>query len=131
MIQNWDEKKTLQQNYAAMGLKLDANEDIKTMNRRKKEQEEEKQEAYGFMTEELNEIADLPPQDPRSQQVKSMSLQEQYRLRDMLRKHGDDYQKMSRDLALNTLQETARQIEKRMTLYLKLRDAGTPSVQVK
>lgn len=56
--------------------------------------------------------------------AKSMSVQEQYRLQDLVRKHGDDYDKMQRDIKINVNQETAKQLQKRIEFMMSLQNLG-------
>lgn len=51
-----------------------------------------------------------------------MSINEQLRLKTLISKHGDDYESMSRDIKINSNQETAAVLKKRIALYLRLQE---------
>jgi uncharacterized Ntn-hydrolase superfamily protein len=54
-------------------------------------------------------------------EIKSMSIDEQQRIRKLIALHGEDnYQDMARDIKINTNQHTAAQLEKRVKLYKQL-----------
>jgi hypothetical protein len=74
------------------------------------------------MTDRLVKYQALPKR--AKYEAKSMSVQEQYRLQSLMKKHGDDYAAMARDIKLNIMQDTARQLEKRVLLMVKLQAAG-------
>lgn len=77
---------------------------------------------FYFIFIELEEYQNMPK--PAPYQAKSMSVQEQYRLQALIKKHGDDYSAMQRDLKLNIMQETAHKLQKRIELMYKLEMAG-------
>lgn len=123
-IEGWDDTLTLKQNYKMLGLALDANRVV--ANPRKAMENPDDQyvpaKGTGLLSEKLDELKAMPKRAPY--QAKSMSIQEQYRLQDLIKKHGDNYEAMQRDLKLNINQDTARQLEKRIKLMKQLHAAG-------
>jgi hypothetical protein len=49
-----------------------------------------------------------------------MSIAEQKRLQSLIAKHKDDYESMSRDIKINTMQETPAVLKKRVALFQRL-----------
>jgi len=71
----------------------------------------------GVLTEELNRVRTIGSIPYR---VKSMAISEQKLVLDMIKKHGQDYEAMQRDMQLNIYQKTAQQLKKRVLLYQQL-----------
>eukprot|EP00455_Lapot_gusevi_P024081 TRINITY_DN2499_c0_g1_i2.p1 TRINITY_DN2499_c0_g1~~TRINITY_DN2499_c0_g1_i2.p1 ORF type:complete len:155 (-),score=16.85 TRINITY_DN2499_c0_g1_i2:32-496(-) len=111
---NWDPYKTLRENYKALGLQADASKIVMP----RMDEEIPKVEPKGLIAEELKRIEELPPAEPY--EVKSMSVREQSILIKLMNKYGEDYEAMSRDIKINVMQETARQLEKRIALLKRL-----------
>jgi len=124
--QGWDRQKTLQQNYAAMGLSTDPNRCLPI--KRGDQQRALEMKERGTKTvkisnvlEELNEVQNMPK--PAPYQVRSMSVAEQKRLQLLIQKHGsDNYAAMARDIKINVMQLTEAQIKKRVELYNRLQN---------
>ena len=53
-------------------------------------------------------------------EVLSLSVRDQNIARSLIEKYGDDYEKMARDIKLNTDQLTSGQLERLITKYKKL-----------
>jgi len=118
---DWDPEAHSAENYKKLGIALDANAAIARSELfkkacRKVPREEPGQK--GTMTDFLDKVKNLPPLPKH--EVRSMNPQEQFILQDLVRKYGDDYEKMARDTKINIYQCTARQLEKRIKLMQRL-----------
>ncbi|GAB5366493.1 hypothetical protein AAMO2058_001148200 [Amorphochlora amoebiformis] len=110
---HWNRKDTLRQNYQRLGLAFTVKEAVKAA--------EKKEEKAGIITDELTKIQNLPK--PAKYVPKSMDLDEQRRLLRLMRKHGEDYKKMARDIKINVYQKTAAQLKNRIELLRSLQTA--------
>ncbi len=63
--------------------------------------------------------------------VKSMDLDEQYRLQDLIRKHGYNFEAMARDIKVNIYQQTARQLEKRIEVLERILSNAAAEAEAK
>jgi hypothetical protein len=115
----WDPHKTMQQNYAALGLDMDPNADIKKRIPKVIPDADLRVESVASFHKKLEEAREqtenMVPYVP-----KSMSVNEQRILQMLIKKHGQNYEAMARDIKINVKQETARQLEKRIQLYNSL-----------
>eukprot|EP00343_Euplotes_focardii_P010548 CAMPEP_0205826788 /NCGR_PEP_ID=MMETSP0206-20130828/29858_1 /ASSEMBLY_ACC=CAM_ASM_000279 /TAXON_ID=36767 /ORGANISM="Euplotes focardii, Strain TN1" /LENGTH=156 /DNA_ID=CAMNT_0053127037 /DNA_START=22 /DNA_END=489 /DNA_ORIENTATION=+ len=113
---SWDQKKTLRQNYKALGLTADPNQDLSQgggLEAGRNSRPETK--VARIVKDQLEEIGNLPKAAPYV--PKSMNVKEQRELMHMIAKYGDDYKAMARNIKLNVKQKTARQLEKRVLLF--------------
>ena len=124
ITEQWDNRKTLAQNYKEMGLLTDVN----AIGKPKKEEKggggkaeagEHGEEKVGYMIPILKEIEEAPA--PAPYVPKSMGLPEQRILDRLMRKHGEDYEAMARDIKVNVHQQTVAQLKKRIALFKMLR----------
>ena len=161
----WDTRKTLKQNYAALGLAADPNDrrqrtrevrrlraapidesepDFSSSSRQQQQRAavEEAEEEDDAAEDDGSDAAAASPAltaagsalhaelDAVSRlcaagaavpySVRSMSVREQRRLRLLVSRHGDDVEAMARDIRVNVMQETARQLSKRIQLMRRL-----------
>jgi nucleolar protein 16 len=163
----WNTRKTLKQNYAALGLAADPNDgrqrrreaqrlgtasideseqEISSRMRQRQqpaadeaaEQEEDRNDsdddsgdaaaappalsaagcAVQAELEAMSALSAAGSAVPYS--VRSMSVREQRRLRLLVSRHGDDVEAMARDIRVNVMQETSRQLSKRIALMRRL-----------
>ena len=121
ITEQWDNRKTLAQNYEEMGLLTDVNK----IGKPKKGKGEaggsgdEGAERVGYMIPILKKIEEAPAPPPYV--PKSMGLPEQRILDRLMRKHGEDYEAMARDIKVNVHQQTSAQLKKRIELFKTLR----------
>mmetsp|Transcript_45535 Transcript_45535/g.114573 ORF Transcript_45535/g.114573 Transcript_45535/m.114573 type:complete len:195 (+) Transcript_45535:100-684(+) len=104
----WDKNRTLKQNFRAMGLASDANSVVR----------EGAPSAPKPMIDLKVPIA-KPKPPPK------LTRNEQWYCRDLIRKYGDDYLAMARDIKLNNYQHTPKKLKKMCTLYLVTCGAGS------
>ena len=95
--ERWDKTKTTRQNYEELGLVFDPNAD---------------QEAAA------NPIDLQVPNGPGKAEP-YLTVPEIINCREMITKHGSDYQSMWRDIKVNTHQHTRVKLRKMCELYLK------------
>ena len=138
VAQNWDNNKTLKQNYQSMGIDmLDAR-----AGRRKAERHAK---VAGLLADNpgMGLPADPDATEPRPKSanmffskdeshfpyraVKFLSMQEAHIIREMLEKHGNDYASMASDLKLNQQQLTAGQLRKKCEKFVKEVQAQQPA----
>jgi nucleolar protein 16 len=145
----WSHRKTLKQNYAALGLLADPNRSSQLANvdelsqrpidadltdlqsqrfdqtlqvngsqckpKRRSALSERAQNLHATLENAQAAAANAP-----QYQVRTMSINEQYRIRQLVQLHKDDYEAMARDIKINVMQETAGQLEKRVKLWQHL-----------
>ena len=71
------------------------------------------------MTEVLETIREAPAPPKRLQTT--MAIWEQIELKKLINKYGwEDYESMARDIAINKMQKTPKQLKKRIALYKRL-----------
>ncbi|KAL6054361.1 Nucleolar protein 16 [Balamuthia mandrillaris] len=93
----WDPKKTIRQNYQALGLKMNPNQP-------------------DFVAPDPVQLT-VPP--PAERQPARLSKMERAYVRNWIKKHGDNYKAMSRDLKNNPLQLTPKQLRKKCEMFLR------------
>eukprot|EP01135_Chromosphaera_perkinsii_P009986 Nk52_evm21s1992 gene=Nk52_evmTU21s1992 len=120
----WDKSLTLKQNMVKLGLCADPNGDISTLNSIKGQESmtkesveslnEEQEQERTALIKEFEERAkcgvqrEVHPSDGQLDFVKKMS-----------EKYGDDFKAMSKDLKLNYMQKTPKQIKKMFEKFAK------------
>ncbi|XP_043925301.1 nucleolar protein 16 [Protopterus annectens] len=113
----WDDKKTVAQNLAEMGLAVDPNKVTGIQEQKASEMEVDRTEAANkfirkpYVIRELEAAASLP-------EKKTTTLSEdmiQY-VRYMIENYGENYKKMARD-EKNYYQDTPKQIRRKIELY--------------
>lgn len=112
----WDNKKTLRQNYQALGLLSDVNVDLKA--RMPHGATGLRDDNGGAMTAQMTAIQNLPKGIPY--EAKSMSIKEQKEVMSLMRQHGHDYDAMAKNIKVNVHQRTSRELQKRCELYKKI-----------
>ena len=119
----WDQKKTLRQNYQALGLQGDVNRAISENSVRSKHPGKlSKDQAASASAQEGVEWVDLDsiprPEDERSRRVAhNMSEEEQIYVSTLIERHGMDYKAMERDIKTNVYQWTASRLKRRCVRY--------------
>ena len=119
----WDQKKTLRQNYQALGLQGDVNRAISENSVRSKHPgKQSKDQAASASAQEGVEWVDLDsiprPEDERSRRVAhNMSEEEQIYVSTLIERHGTDYKAMERDIKTNVYQWTASRLKRRCVRY--------------
>ena len=118
--EDWNRKSSLVKNFAAAGLALDPNKAVPIKGNEKlnynkfyDKTPESGRKPKSKTIAALEEIAARPSDRPdHVPEGESLILQ------DLIRKHGDDYTKMARDMKLNAYQHTANQLKRRCAKYL-------------
>mmetsp|Transcript_2152 Transcript_2152/g.4121 ORF Transcript_2152/g.4121 Transcript_2152/m.4121 type:complete len:161 (-) Transcript_2152:127-609(-) len=113
---NWNTRETLRQNYKRLGLAASADDAIKAA---REVIEGKTEEQKGVITTELTRIQNLP--EKPKYEIKTMAVDEQRRLLRLMKKHGDDYKKMARDIKINVYQQTAKQLQNRIAIFNRIR----------
>jgi len=111
----WDANKTQYENFAELGISIDPNCDLY------------KRRTYTAKTGDalkpvIEEYLNRPAKP--KQRIQSMNMDEQWRLRKLIEKHGEDFNAMARNVKVNVYQKTARQLEKRIILLKRLQAEG-------
>eukprot|EP01132_Coremiostelium_polycephalum_P004730 gene4730-5904_t len=101
----WDHKKTLLENYALMGLKLD--------------DKNQNQQALDKLGMECDPVKLNIPED-KGKKERGLTFYDQHYYRDLMLKYGDDYEKMKLDSKLNYLLKTAGECEKACKKFIVL-----------
>jgi hypothetical protein len=100
----WDKSLSVTQNYARFGLSETTNL-------------EESYWKTAILAVPDEKLLDLPEPGEDAGSVfnaRRVSYQEQYYLKDLIAKYGDDFKKMSMDIKLNRYQHTPRELEKKI-----------------
>ncbi len=119
---SWDPARPPRENLRAMGLKSAVNDGVRKPSGRS-------EITMGSVDAgKAIELFDIPVSGKfekgrtKADVMLGVSVERQRYIVDLLKKHGTDYVKMSRDIKVNTEQETARQLEKLANKYFKLGD---------
>jgi len=110
----WDGKKTLRQNFRAVGLSGDVNAPKPKVPRPLNEAEAAK--AQGVVAELEQIVADHVPT------TRFTPAGEVLFARQLVEKHGDDYQAMARDHKINVYQHTPKQLKKKIAKVISTLD---------
>ena len=119
----WDQKKTLRQNYQALGLSGNVNRSISENSVRSKHPGKMSKEAAASASAregvEWVDLDSIPrPEDERSRRVPhNMSEEEQIYVSTLIERHGVDYKAMERDIKTNVYQWTASRLKRRCIRY--------------
>uniref|UniRef100_A0A7S2TH00 Nucleolar protein 16 n=1 Tax=Lotharella oceanica TaxID=641309 RepID=A0A7S2TH00_9EUKA len=113
---NWNPKETLRQNYKRLGLAATADDAIKAA---REARDGKSGDQTGVITQELTRIQNLP--EKPKYEIKTMAVDEQRRLLRLMKKHGEDYKKMARDIKINVYQQTAKQLQNRIAIFNRIR----------
>ena len=126
----WNEKKTFVENVNHLGILYKVNNDVKGINKEKKEKpaeikaddpddifddsiEEKKEEDT---TGDFLSIAQLPSEASHKKTIKKLKEDEVEILHSLRSKYGNDYSKMKWDIKLNRFQWNKAQIRRKFTL---------------
>jgi hypothetical protein len=107
---NWNNKETLRQNYKRLGLAVSVDDAVR--------EDSKGVQRKGVITDVLTAVQKLPKGEKYI--PKSLAVDEQRRLQKLMRKHGEDYKKMARDISINIMQQTASMLKQRIKLYKRL-----------
>ena len=109
----WNHNETVRQNYAKMGLVANPNADAKSLPKLLNEKEQ------------LYDVPDSDILDPKNYKKKAhhMSEEEMKYLKPLMEAHGDEYDRMERDIKTNHLQWTRNKLKRRIA-RMKLYEAN-------
>eukprot|EP00045_Choanoeca_perplexa_P000662 m.15398 g.15398 ORF g.15398 m.15398 type:complete len:201 (+) comp10456_c0_seq2:73-675(+) len=119
IAKQWDQSKTLNENFKALGLILDPNNDMagdesRTANRGGGVSNSQAPKTISTVIQELESIA-----ASRSKSYKAFSSRgEIIFVQSCIRKHGMDYVAMAKDIKLNTYQHTPKQLQAKVKKYV-------------
>jgi hypothetical protein len=112
--ESWDPKRSPAENMAKLGLRTNNEKDFLTSN---------KNTAEGGKAGTAVELFDVPDSDeiPKSTlRMLPVSIENQDYMVKLFAKYGNDYTRMSRDMKLNNMQHTVKQLQKIGARFLLL-----------
>eukprot|EP00730_Choanoeca_flexa_P018595 TRINITY_DN9049_c0_g2_i2.p1 TRINITY_DN9049_c0_g2~~TRINITY_DN9049_c0_g2_i2.p1 ORF type:complete len:198 (+),score=27.65 TRINITY_DN9049_c0_g2_i2:51-644(+) len=120
IAKQWDKKKTLNENFRALGLILDPNNDVagdksRFTTRGGGVTNSEKPKSISTVVQELERIA--AERADKTYKV-FCSRGEVIFIQECIRKYGMDFVKMAKDIKLNTYQHTPKQLENKVKKYV-------------
>jgi len=118
----WSEKKSIKENYKAIGLSLDPNFNLTKLADKVNEKQEKPFDIDDEVLddvegkEHLQDLLDVPEPAPPKQP--KLGIRERWYFKRLHDKYGDNYAAMARDIKLNPNQYTQKECKKKVVIYI-------------
>jgi len=118
----WSSKKTLIQNYEALGISYDPNKTLTQLAAERALKDDElslsaAEPADDKGKELLSSILEVP--EPKERKQRNLGVRERVYMKRLWDKYGDNYNAMARDVKLNTMQYTKKHLKRKIGIYLQ------------